>query len=622
MADEQGNGTKSALAVLDMIRRGEGVDLMAGSIVTSGGLGGGNPPNVSAAPLIERGVDPVALGTHAALPTAGAVTGAAVGQRVLGPLGRFLGAGVGGAVGEGANALVLDVPSMTGSRALDMAIAGGGAVAGQLTGDVTGAVAGAATRPFRPTPNPGAGRIRDAMLASGVPMKVSDVSANMAALERSVAQTPTGGQILRDMATRQADALSRAADDFLGRIASPSAADRAVTGERASTAIINQSRRTGTLEEHLWTQMRQMATDLPVDTRALREAANQVLLEQGRRLPAQRNQALMAQAQQIVAAGEHVAWQAVDAWRRGFGEAITSGELISRVPEGSSKLLYRAALTDLEQAAQGAAGVPGLPEAFQNVRRFAERRREIFRDGQVAQILETDPEQVVKLLGISGGPTAVKRAREAILGSGELGLTMPAPGDVEAWNFVRRHVLEGVFRDAVNPEFKGLSTPVIVGQRLDKAITRLGRDTLHELLTPTERQALENLTIVARAMRASEHIGALPGTSTTPQGLGFVDLMRRPGVLLGAASGGLLGGASGAMTGGAVGGFVSMVLVPQVAARLLTNPRAAEVIASPSFAALARVGVEGQRAAEHGTKALMKLGAIMAADYAAQGGEQ
>jgi hypothetical protein len=313
-----------------------------------------------------------------------------------------------------------------------------------------------------------------------------------------------------------------------------------------------------------------------------------------------------------------VPWQVADTWRKEFGRNIKSGELISGLPSGQNKHLYRSLLGDMEAAAD-ASDVVGVRQGYRNLRDFSEHRRAIFRDGEVAKILETDPEKVVSLLNAAGGPTAIKRAREAILGSPELGLVTPTPADLEAWNYVRRHILEGAFNEATNEQYKGLSNPVIVGSRLDKALKRLGEDGLKELLTDTERQALKNITTVAKAMRASESTGALPGTSTTPQGLGFLTLMTAPPGVIGGAVGGAVGGAWGAGIGASAATTGSFILVPHITAKILTNPKAAAIVASPAFVGLASGTKMTATAAREGTQAIARLAGILFATQ--QGGE-
>lgn len=586
-------------------------DIVGQSLLKSGGIGGEN--------LAARGYQDMSgmsggdLLKGAVAPTVGSTAGAVIGGRLGGYPGKLAGNAVGAAAGTGVNAL-MGQPSPTGSRLFDMLMAAGGALGGQMAGDAVSGTARVGSSPFRAAPAPNAGALRQTFDAVGVDPKVSDFSPNMAALERSVAQTPTGGNIIRDAANRQGLQLGRAKDEFLDSIAPAQAGERMVVGKKVGDSIVAQSKRTGALEDHLWTQIGHMANDVPVKIGGLKAMASQILMEQERRLPGQRNTALIAQAKEVLSHGDEVAWQRVDSWRKGFGEAVTSGELISKVPAGSAKALYRAALTDLEGAA-GSADIPGLGDAYKNVRAFGERRRDILRDGQVAKVLETDPEQVVAMLSLKSGPTSIRNAREAIMGSGELGLAMPSAGDRQAWDYVRRHILEGVFADSTKG-VNGLTHPVILGSQLDKALARIGKDGLKELLDPNELKALENLTTVAKTIRSSERIGAMAGTSATPQGMGFYNLIMGAPTALGAAAGAAIAGPWGAATAGPAAGAAAFILVPHVAARILTNPQAARVVASPAFAGLAAGANITAGAAREGTTALTRLIGILTAEYA------
>lgn len=613
---EEQQATKDALAIRGKWRDGKsysGLDLIGDSI-QRGGMAG--MPGLAGAPAIEQGVSPVDVATQATAPVVGSTLGRVAGSR-FGPLGRIIGSGVGAVGGSLFNvgAGITDSKSIM-DALLEAGVTGLGAMGGQAGGEATTATARVGAAPFAARPAPGAAGLRQTFDAVGVDPTVADFSPNMAALERSVAQTPTGGQIIRDAADTRALQLTRAKDEFLDRVAPAAAGERVAVGEKASASIVRHVERTGALEDVLWTQMGNMATDMPVDIRRYKAAAADILLKEKR--GDSPNTALVALAERVLAMPDVVPWQVADATRKQRGRGITTGELISGLPSGENKYLHRELLLDMEAAAD-ASDVPGVRQGYRNLRDFSEHRRAIFRDGEVAKILETDPEKVVSLLNAAGGPTAIKRAREGILGSPELGLVTPSAADLEAWNYVRRHILEGVFNKATNEQYKGLSNPVIVGSRLDKALKAIGDDGLKELLTDTERTALKNITAVAKAMRASESTGALPGTSTTPQGMGFYNLITGAPAALGGLVGGVVGGGPGAAIGSGVAGTGAFILVPHITAKILTNPKAAALVASPAFAGLATGTKMTAAAAREGTQALARLAGILFAQQ--QGGE-
>lgn len=611
MADA--DATKEALSILGLIKSGT-VDLTGLATMPRGPRGGVAPAdpellgNLRDVPRAKE--QPGLMGVDDILPLTLGTAGDLVGRRVI-PGGGMLFGAIGAGAGRALNQPIYslfggEAPSPTGSRVGDVMLEMGGQTFGNLLGLTTAKTGQVATKAVSPAPAADADITLHAFRQAGVDPMVSNVSPNMATLERSVAQTPTGGNIIRQGQDKQALQLNKAADDFLNRVAPADARERMVVGEKVSDSVKRNLEQTGALEDTLWNQLGQMANDVPVRIDNLKAYADEALRKE--LLGKKPNQAIVSFLRDIVEGGNEWAWQAADATRKQYGREFGGDRsLISEVPMGTYKGAYGALLKDMEATA-ASSGVPGLGNAYASVRAFSERRREIFRDGEVAKILETDPEQVVKTLKLAGGPSAVTRAREAIVGSN------PTPADTEAWNYVRRHILEGIFGDATNPEFKSLANPVIVGSRLEKALAKVGPDTLKELLSDTERQALDNLLTVAKSMRQAEKIGALPGTSATPQGMGFADFMKSPGTLLGTAVGGFLGGPTGAITGGAAGGYASSVMVPHVAAKLLTNPKLAALVASPGFRAIADLSRTGAKGAREATIILGRIGGEIAAE--------
>lgn len=611
MADP--DATKEALSILGIIKGGT-VPLTGMVDPRRGGLP--DPEGRANARDVERAKQvPGIMGTDDILPLTLGTAGDLIGRRVM-PGGGLLFGAIGAGAGRALNQPVYslfgsEAPSPTGSRVGDVMLEMGGQTFGNILGLGAAKTGQVATKAVTPAPAADADITLRAFRQAGVDPMVSNVSPNMATVERSVVQTPTGGNIIRQGQDRQAAQLNKAADEYLNRIAPPEAGERMVVGGKVSDSVAQQVERTGSLEDTLWTQIGQLGNDVPVKMDNLRAYANNALLNEKRgKNP---NGKVISFLEGILNDTDTWAWQAVDATRKQYGREIGGQRpLISDVPRGVYEGAYGAILRDMEAGA-AASNVTGLGQAFSNVRAFSERRRALFRDGEVAKILETDPEKVVQTLKLAGGPSAVQRARESILGSGDLGLVAPDPKNVEAWNFVRRHILEGIFGDATNPEFKGLVNPVIVGSRLEKALAKVGPDTLKELLSDTERQALDNLLTVAKSLRQSEKIGALPGTSATPQGMGFADFIKSPGTIVGMGVGSLFGPA-GTLTGGAAGGFASSVMVPHVAAKLLTSPNLAALVASPGFRAIADLSRTGAKGAREATIILGRIAGEIAGE--------
>ena len=260
-------------------------------------------------------------------------------------------------------------------------------------------------------------------------------------------------------------------------------------------------------------------------------------------------------------------------------------------------------------------GAPNLQRLFRAARDFTTKRHELFSESAVAKVLDTDPEKVIKAIDAAGGPTAIKRVREAILGPPTTMQTVNAlkasptsiPGEAfAAWDAVRRHIMEGVCDRARDKSAKGLQGEILSGAKLETELTRIGRESLQELLTPLEIKALDNITTVAKAIRSSERFAATGFTSVTGQVVGLMTIFGGPGAAAGSATG---------IPGGEfIGGVMSLLLAPIPAARMLTNPTVAKFVASPRFGAWVR-GIErtGQLTGE-GVRTLARLGGILAAE--------
>lgn len=542
---------------------------------------------------VVRSIAPFVLGTI------GSVAGAAAGTAAGGPVGTIpgaiLGGGIGAIGGEGINQLI--APTL--DPKTDVLREGAYGMLGEGVGRGLAAAGGVLLRGLKILPSEDAPRVLGAMDATGVTPKVTDVAGTRlpGTIEAGLTQMWTGQGPIRAAAERQARQLTSAAEDFLAIVGPESGRSGVATGEKVSASIARNVERSRGRENALFQNVAQLANDIPVDISELKSVATRLVEEESLRLPGQRNTVLIRQATAIFKAPDLVPWRLAREWQKGFGEAVERGELISRVPTGQAKLLFGTISSDMERAVV-ASGRTEVVAAFREARDFARQRRELFRDSAVANVMETDPEKVIKTIDAAGGPTAIRRAREAIIGLEHA----PDPRAAEAWNAVRRHIFEGVFREARDTNAKGFVSEVISGARLERQLKRLGDEALGELLAPTERRALENIQTVATAIRRGERTGAVPMTSSTGQALGI------QGTIAGV----------GAAFGG-IGAAISVLLTPPVLAKLLTSPRAAEVLASPGFARVAQDLRLGGQLSKEGTIALSRLGALLFGEQRSSG---
>ncbi len=549
------------------------------------------------------------------LQAVGGTIGAIGGGLTLGPAGAVIGAGVGAAVGEGASQLL---NLRTSDPVADMVVAGTSGALLEGPSQLVGAGVRAVSQPLRVAPSPGARSTLDAFREVRVDPKLTDITGSRFPhmLERATVQTPGGGQIIQGAVERQAGQLSAAAQDyFLARLGPDAAVSSVETGKKVAAAVTASVEKTRGIENVLFNEVARQANDLRVNIDGLKSAAARIAGEQKLRLRAQRSGTLTSEVAEILKVGapkevesslldefgrkltqvieapSDVPWQQARAWQKAFGEAIERGELISKTPRGEAKLLFGAVSDDMERAATGR---PEILDAFRTARDYAAKRREMFRDSAVSEVLSADPEKVLKTIDAAGGPTAIRTAKRAI-------------DDPEAWNYVRRHIFEGVLERATDKAAKGLSVPIISGAKLERELTRIGKESLDELLEPTERRALDNLRTVATAIRSSERIGSIP-QSATFQNASVGALFTLPGTVAGAAVGFPLGAPG---TGALVGSQISFLFTPSVAAKILTNPRTAELVAGEGFKQLAMSIRLGGRLSQGAADTLAQIGAAL-----------
>lgn len=540
------------------------------------------------------------------LPLLLSTAGGLAGRRAGGPFGEAAGAGAGAMAGEALNPAVmprLGLKAPAAPSLFDLAKTGGLTALFDLAAQA--GIAGAKRIPGV-SARPDARRILEAFGETGVTPKVTDVSGSRlpAMVEQGAAQT-LGGQEVKETVERQSQQLFRSVDDFKAKVGKAGAESPTAVGTAIKDTVDAQYHRVKEVENHLWQELRGMATDTPVGITALKRLADETERQQLQLLPSQRSKKLLTLAKEIQDEPATTRWQRVDEWRRQFGESVGQSEMFTGVSRNQSERFYAAALQDMERAA-ATVDIPGLGVVYKNVREFGAKARQLFKDSEVGRLLETDPEKVVEVLNLAGGPSALARAREAILGSGRLGQVAPTPEALETWNFLRRHLLEGAFKTALEENAPGAIGARLSAPRLERALGKLGRDTLNELLDATERRALENIQIVTKAIRSSERAAATGFTSVTAQMGEMVALFAAPGAIVGGALGGPIGAA--------VGGALSLLVTPAPAAKLLTSPSAAAFLASPRFAAAARGMEQVGRVTGEGARALMRLGAITMAE--------
>ena len=567
----------------------------------------------------------------------GATAGAIAGQRVAGRPGAVVGAGLGGGVGR-----LIDVyrthlrgEAVPEDVLKDALKAAGISAAFEAGGQAFVYGAGKALGLGQVTPRPDAAEVLRAFRETGVTPKVTDVTASRApaVMERAVAQTVTGQVGISERVATQARQLSAAADDyFLARLGPQAAQSGVRTGQKVQQVIKASVERSKGVENRLFGEVERLGADVTIPLAPAQSAARDLLDKEMLRPAAQRSGTLIATLKEVLAVGKpkmvdtglvdlsgkpiihtvpgvaEVPLRKARVWAQTFGAAMERGELISKTPTAEAKFMFASMMDAIEQGI-AASGKPNVQQAFSAAREFATLRRDIYVDSAVSRVLQTAPEDVVKAIDAAGGPTAIRRVKEALVGPGP---AAAARGSGTAWNYVRRHVFEGVFGKAKDESTKGIFGPVISGARLERELKRIGPESLRELLSKTERAALSNVVTVAKAMRAGETL-ASAAQSTTAQQLEAKALMTLPGAVVGGAVG-AMGGLAGMAAGAAVGSTLSLFFTAPAMAKLLTSRKAVEVLASPDFSRLAMDLRLAGRLSEQATLALERLAASLVTD--------
>lgn len=301
-------------------------------------------------------------------------------------------------------------------------------------------------------------------------------------------------------------------------------------------------------------------------------------------------------------------WSQADALRRVFGDNSERWQLLAPRQIGAERRLHAAIARDMETAAESS-GNPALLTAWRDARAYWEHRAAVLRDSKVSQILKTSPEKVVAMLDLKSGPTAISNAKEAI-------------NDPAAWNAIRRHVLEGVFRDAVDERAKGVFGEVISDARLAAQEKKFGPGAFATLLETSEaRAAFDELRLIAKSIRSGERLGSVP-QSATFQNFAIGGMLSGAGATVGTAAGYAVGGGPvGAAVGATVGTTLSLLVIPPIAAKILTSERAARLVASPSFAKVATDLRLGGRLSAESAAAVGRLGALILSEQSSGGGD-
>lgn len=555
---------------------------------------------------------------ESAVPFAAGTLGAWGGALMAGIPGAVVGAGLGSAAGEAANpyifrALGMEEPaSLTGNRLVDAGVAGIAGAGSELGAQAVLGAGRALGRSTSITPVPNAPRLLRAMDELHVTPKPTDVAGSRlpAVLERGLAQTPAGQGVVSQAMERQAGQLNTAADDWLSRLGR--SATPTQTGESAKTRIVEAAKRFREVEDGLYDRLAGVANDVPVNIKGVKTLATKLVEDESLKLPGQQNRLLITQARAIFDSPDEVPFRVLREWQKGFGRVLNAENgLIARdIPIGEAKALWQATTSAMEDGIAASAN-PQAQRLFETARNFSAKGRELFKDSSLAQIMTKDPEDAMRMVDLQGGPSAIRRAKQAILGDPAMGFAEnPSAGDRETWNLLRRHLFEGIFGPAstggAKAEVRGMTTPVLLGSKLEKQLTKLGDESLNELLNPTERAALDKLVTVAKAIRSSERVAAQGFTSSTPQGLAVQSILSAPGAAI--------GGAVAGPYGMAAGGLLGYMLTAPVLAKLVTSESAARIIASPAFDAVVTGVQTTGRVSGEGMRVLARLGATLAAE--------
>jgi hypothetical protein len=534
------------------------------------------------------------LGEEAA-PAIGGVLGGlggALTSPITGPVGPIVGAGAGTAAGRAANPYIFGMMGLEPPKPYtlgELATEAGFGMAGEGAGRAAFKLGRGAVRSIFPSaPSPStAGTLREAFEATGVTPKVTDISPSRgpAMIEKGLLQSPGQGPITSRV-TKQAEQLTTAAEDYLNKVG-PNI-ERAPGGQRISDAIESNVDRWRKTEDQLWSQgIEPRARGLRINIRDYKRAAQELLDKEELKASGQRNEAMIQTLKEIAGSEGAVPYEKLRAWQQGFGRQLEGRSgLVANMPQAESKYMWDKALESIE------AGLSHDPQAaamFGRAREVSRQGNELFRSKNLAKITEVDPEKVVQTLKGAGGPSAVARARQAILGDPALG----GQPDQEAWNIARRHILEGIFS---TKEVAGQPGKILSGRDMETAVNKIGRDTLKELLSPDELKSLDQIMTVAKAIRAGERVGAQGFTSSTAASLGIQ----------------MLTGGAGFVGGGVPGALLTNILAPQGLARILVSPSAAKMFLSPRWGTVSKALQTGGKVTGEGAKLLGRLGGVAA----------
>lgn len=544
------------------------------------------PPAVERRPLgltlIEEG-----------LPIVGGVGGAAVGAPG-GPL-TSAGGAVGGAMaGRAASPYVAEyfgyTPSAptTGSYAGDIALEGLTGGAGEVGARfLLPPMVAAGRRVLMGTPSmraaPGAAADVATLGRAGVEPTLADVlrpESLAAKREQALGMTPAGGAAVQASRTGRAEALTRAADDIGAGIAPLGAGTTASRGEAARDAIERTLTNVRQAETRAWTDLgTQVGPHARIDNTAVRQRAQMLLDRQMLLDPPDRDAGLMRSLQAIVNGPQTLSFAQFQARRSTWLEEAGRPLLAREKGAAAYGELAQAALHDIEA---GLAPVHGA--AWARARGITERRHRLIEDMKINQLRDLSPEKVADLVEGKLTGTDLERLREALMGLPGTGTPIPTPGGPQAWNQIRRAVLDKAIERS-RRALGGTETRLISGDALRKELDKIpGIDVL---LDPGERRALDTVQRAADIIQRSIRSGTAVG-SATAQSQRF---QKRGAVASKLTGAGALGlgklltddyaliatlGLAGAGAGEGVSRFLE-----HATARLLTDPRVARQLASP-----------------------------------------
>lgn len=541
------------------------------------------PPPTGGRPLgqlaIEEGV-PIGLG----------ITGFALGGPAGGAGGAMIGRGAAPYLAEAAG--YEPTPPMTRfGRLGDVAIEGGTSLGGELIARLgVPAVRNVGRRmalgAFDLSPAPDAAARIGTLGQAGVEPTLADVlgpGANAGRREAALAMTPGGGPVVQESRQARARALTEETERSRLRLGPESTAmERGTEASAAIEATVGNMRRA---ENEAWNQLKvRVGSPTPMATPARKRMAAALLREQ--RLLEEPDTAFMRQLEGIINGPDAVPFEALLARRSAYLEEADRPLLVRDKHAAAYSRLAGATLEDIEAGVR--AIDPRHGALYDRARRLTARKHELIEDMNINKLRDMDPEQVAKLAGNRLTESDLTRLKDVLLGRLGVG---PTPGGREAWNKIRRAIMDRVFEGG-----EGFADPrVLVGgtegartlnpERLARNFDRVGG--MGVLLEPTERMAFNNIQraadVMARTARAGQPIGS-PTAQVTNYTKGG-RLAQAGGTILGAALTQQLGG--GPMTtgmmavAGGVAGDAAMHFRQRAAAQMLTSPQLARQYASP-----------------------------------------